>query len=52
MYNENEFYYVNPVDIEEKYLPYFEECFKVVINGGKVTSQITDKIFNIATFST
>ena len=52
MYEESEFYYVNPVDIDEKYIPYYEEAFKVVINMEKVTSQITDKIFNLATFST
>ena len=52
MYDESEFYYVNPVDIEDKYLPYYEESFKVVINGEKVTSQITEKIYNLPKFNT
>lgn len=52
MYNEDEFYYQNPTDIEDKYIPYYEECFKVTINALKVTSLITDEIFNLSTFST
>jgi ribonucleoside-diphosphate reductase alpha chain len=55
MYEDSEFYYLNPIDIENKYIPYYEECFKVVINchnSKKVVSQITGKEYDLPEFNT
>jgi ribonucleoside-diphosphate reductase alpha chain len=52
MYNKSEFFFINPADVEEKYIPYYEECFKVVINDEKVTSKITEKVYNLSKFDT
>ena len=41
MYSSEEFYWINPSDLESKYVPYFEECFKVSFNETPMEGFVT-----------
>ena len=48
MYSSEEFYWINPSDLESKYVPYFEECFKVSFNETPMEVFVTfDYVMNL-----
>ncbi len=54
MYQENEFYYINPSDLDDRYIPIYEDLFNVSfdIAKNKVVNNFTGSKYNIDKFNT